>query len=123
MSQTALITGASSGIGLELAKLFARDKHDLVLVARSEDKLKKLAKDLEDEYKVKVKVLSFDLSLPDSPQLIFAEMQKEDIEIDVLVNNAGFGLYGNFENTNLTTELSMINLNISSLVEMTKLFP
>jgi short-subunit dehydrogenase len=122
MPQTTLITGASSGIGLELAKLFAQDKYDLVLVARNKNKLNELAKSLEDKYKIKVKVLAFDLSLDDSPQLIFAELQKENITIDVLVNNAGFGLYGEFKETNLTTELNMIKLNISSLVEMSKLF-
>ncbi|MFA7245295.1 MAG: SDR family oxidoreductase [Candidatus Magasanikbacteria bacterium] len=122
MPQTALITGASSGIGLELAKLFAQDKYDLVLVARNENKLNELAKNLESEYQIKTKVLVFDLIKDDSPQLIFAELQKENISIDVLVNNAGFGTYGDFKNTNLTTELEMIKLNISSLVEMTKLF-
>jgi len=122
MSQTALITGASSGIGLELAKLFAQDKYDLVLVARNEEKLNELAKDLESKYQIKTKVLVFDLTKDDSPQLIFAELQKEKIEIDVLINNAGFGTYGDFKDNNLTTELEMIKLNISSLVEMTKLF-
>jgi len=122
MSQKALITGASSGIGLELAKLFAQDKYDLVLVARNEEKLNKLADELKNKYQIKAKVLIFDLTKDDSPQLIFAEMQKEKINIDVLVNNAGFGIEGEFKDTNLTTELDMIKLNISSLVEMTKLF-
>jgi len=122
MNKTALITGASSGIGEELAKLFARDKYDLVLVARNEEMLNKLADELKNKYQIKTKVLAFDLTHDDSPQLIFAELQKEKIEIDVLVNNAGFGLEGKFQDTNLTTELDMIKLNVSSLVEMTKLF-
>lgn len=120
--KTALITGASSGIGYELAKCFARDGYNLVLVARSGDELRKIAAQLTSEYGISVKVIPKDLSLLMSPQEIFEQIQAEGIAIDFLVNNAGFGTYGTFSNTNLKDELEMMQVNMVSPTHLTKLF-
>jgi short-subunit dehydrogenase len=121
-NQTILITGASTGIGYELAKLCAHDKYSLVLVARNEEKLIQVADELKEKYNVSVTILAKDLSLPHAPEEIFHELKNKDISIDILVNNAGVGVYGNFSETDLHKEIKMIDLNISSLVKMTKLF-
>jgi uncharacterized protein len=118
--RTALITGASGGIGLELAKLFAADGHDLVLVARSEDKLRALATELEQRG-VTVTVLPFDLARPEAPAQLFAELDARGIELGYLVNNAGFGSLGEFWQLDRARELEMIDLNIRALVELTHL--
>lgn len=120
--KTALITGASSGIGCELAKLFARDGYNLVLVARSGDELHEIAKRLKSEYGISARVIARDLSSLSSPQKIFDELQAGGIAIDILVNNAGFGAYGTFASTNLKDELEMIQVNMASPTHLTKLF-
>ena len=119
---TALITGASSGIGFEFAGLFARDAHDLVLVARSEGKLRELASQLEAQFGIAATVIAVDLSKPDAAQEILVTLQVHEIEIDALVNNAGFGLAGPFVETDLQRELEMIQVNIVALTALTKLF-
>ena len=121
-SQTALITGASSGIGYELTKLFARDRYNLVLVARSESKLEQIASQLTKQFGIIVKVVIKDLSSPTSPKEIWQELQTEAITIDVLVNNAGFATYGLFIETELQPELNMMQLNMITLTHLTKLF-
>jgi hypothetical protein len=118
----ALITGASSGIGLELAKLFARDSHDLALVARSYDKLKSIAEDLQQTYGVQVKYYIKDLSVSSAPEEIFKALQSEGGNIDVLVNNAGFGWRGEFAKMDLTDALGMIQVNITALSYLTRLY-
>jgi short-subunit dehydrogenase len=118
----ALITGASSGIGLELAKLFARESHDLALVARSHDKLRHIAEDLRQTYGVQVKCYAKDLSVSSTPEEIFDALQSEGGNIDVLVNNAGFGWRGEFAKMNTADALEMIQVNISSLTHLTRLF-
>lgn len=120
--KTVLITGASSGIGYELAHLFAKDGYGLVLVARSGDRLMKLAAELKDKFNVSAIILPKDLSNPLSPTEIFIELQEKSISVDVLVNNAGYGNHGPFAQTNLTDELEMIQVNITSLTHLTKLF-
>jgi uncharacterized protein len=122
MKETALITGASSGIGLDLAHLFARDGHDVVLVARTESKLQEVARDLEKHHKVTAHVIAADLSRPDAAQALFEETRARRLQIDVLVNNAGFGQGGKFVETDLTKELDMIEVNVSAVVHLTKLF-
>lgn len=122
MNKTTLITGASSGIGLEFAKIFAEKEYSLVLVARSEDKLIEIKQDLENKFKIRVKVITKDLSLRNSASEIYEELKKENIEINILINNAGFGEYGKFSDTDWEKELQMINLNIISLTNLTKLF-
>ncbi len=121
-SPTALITGASGGIGYELAKLFARDHYNLVLVARSEDKLMQLAAELEKAYKIRATVVAVDLSQSDRPGKVFAATQKAGIDIDVLVNNAGFGQFGLYVETDPQQELEQLQLNITSLTQLTKLY-
>jgi len=118
MKSTALITGASSGIGLDLAHLFAADGHDLVLVARSEDKLRALAKELEAKHGIEAMVIVADLAKPDAPQQIFVIAPP----VDILVNDAGYGLSGKFAETDLRTELDMIQVNVTALTHLTKLF-
>jgi len=120
--KTALITGASGGIGYELAKVFARHKHNLVLVARNGNKLEQLAQELRQKFGVKVLVLAQDLSLPNAANLIFDQLQSKSIRVDFLVNNAGFGNFGFFMETDWVKEEQMINLNITALTHFTKLF-
>ena len=121
MPKTALITGASSGIGLELAKIFAGDKHDLVLVARSGDKLNELATELRKE-NISVEVIVADLSLPNAAEDLFNAVQQKNIIIQFLVNNAGFGDFGFFTEANWKKTERMINVNITALTHLTHLF-
>ena len=118
----ALITGASSGIGYEFAKLFAKDNHNLVLVARREDRLKQLSRDLEDYYKIKTMVIPKDLSQSQAALEIYDMLKQKDIIIDYLVNNAGFIVYGYFTDTNWSEEYKMIRLHIETLTYLIKLF-
>jgi uncharacterized protein len=117
----ALITGASSGIGLELAKLFARDSHDLALVARNHDALSKIAEELRQKYGVQVKCCTKDLSVSSTPDEIYDALQTEGGNIDVLVNNAGFGWRGEFADMNPADALEMIQVNITSLTHLTRM--
>ena len=119
---TALITGASSGIGLELAKVHASKGGDLVLVARNKSKLDELKAELENKYKVKVYTIGKDLSVNNSAQEVYEETTKQNIQIDYLMNNAGFGDFGMFVETDWSKELQMINLNITTLTQFTKLY-
>lgn len=118
----ALVTGASTGIGNELAKLFARNGKNIVVLARSRDKLEQLKEDLEKAHGGKVKVLVKDLSDPKSPAEVFSELEKEGIDVDVLVNNAGFSVYGKFSDSDWQKEAEMLQVNIVSLTLLTKLF-
>jgi hypothetical protein len=118
---TALITGASGGIGYELAKLFARAHHSLVLVARSADKLAHVAAELQT-HGVTVKTISLDLADPHAPKFLFDQLQRENISVDILINNAGFGAYGEFAQMSGDEIQGQINLNISALTQLTKLF-
>lgn len=118
----ALVTGASSGIGCELAKLLAKHGKNLVVVARSQEKLEALKTEIESKHGTIVKVLPADLADPEAPPEIFNELEKEHIVVDVLVNNAGFGVWGKFSETDLQKELEMIQVNVTSLVHLTKLF-
>ena len=117
--QTALITGASSGIGLELARLFAAGGYDLVLVARSADKLEELAGELR-KHGGAVRVLAKDLAKPESPEEVFQELEAAGIAVDVLVNNAGFATYGPFVEIDLGRELEELQLNVVTLTHLTK---
>lgn len=119
---TALITGASKGIGLELAHIFAASGYDLILVARDHSKLAELAKTLEAKHRTKSLVLALDLGLAETPRKIAQAAQDSGRHVDVLVNNAGFGLLGPFQTTSLDVELEMIQVNLSALVALTKHF-
>ena len=122
MNNTALITGASNGIGLELARIHASKGCDLVLVARNKSKLDELKTELEKEFKVFVYTICKDLSETNSAQEIYEETKKQNIEIVYLINNAGFGDFGMFAETDWNKELKMINLNITTLTLFTKLY-
>jgi short-subunit dehydrogenase len=117
----ALVTGASSGIGWEIAKLFAEDRKDLVLVARNRKRLEQLARDLTSAFGVSVRVMIKDLSDPKVPPQIFAELAQVKIEVDALVNNAGFGVYGPFAQTDIDKELDMIEVNVKAVTHLAKL--
>ena len=119
--QTALITGASSGIGADLARLFARDRYDLVLVARNGAKLQALSDELRRAHGIRAAVMGVDLAVPGTPENIARRLREQRIRIDVLVNNAGFGVYGPFGETDLEVELRMLQVNIVSLTHLTKL--
>jgi short-subunit dehydrogenase len=118
---TVLITGASGGIGYELAKLFARNHHNLVLVARSADKLAQVATELQ-AHGITVKTIALDLAAPPAPKFLFDQVQREGVIIDVLINNAGFGIFGEFAQMPEQEILGQIDLNIRALTELTRLF-
>ena len=117
-----LITGASSGIGEAFARALAGRGHNLLLVARSEDKLMTLCSELGRIRSIHCQQFALDLSKPESPARLFEETQKRGLEIDLLINNAGFGSMGDFATLDLARELNMIDLNVRSLVEMTHRF-
>ena len=120
--RTALITGASSGIGLELAHLFAHDGYRLVLVARNRGALRELGDDLQARYSVDVRISPKDLAHPAAPEELYQELQEAGFVLDVLVNNAGFGGSGPFSNTDWNNEAEMIQVNITAVTHLTKLF-
>src|SRR5919201_3210199 len=122
MSKTALITGASGGIGYQLAWLLARDGFDCVLIARSQGKLEELATRLEAECHVKTLVIPKDLGKSSAVDEIFEEVTAASLAIDVLVNNAGYPVFGAFTETRLETELDMLQVNVVALTALTKLF-
>ncbi len=118
-SRTALITGAASGIGYELAKLFASDNCDLVLVDKDQVGLARVAQELSRTYGISSYTLVKDLSSKHAPLEIYEELTSEGLELDVLVNNAGYGLSGEFREINLEDQLNMIQVNISAVVALT----
>jgi short-subunit dehydrogenase len=122
MAKTALITGASSGIGYELAKLFAKDQTDLVLVARSREKLEEFASDLQQKHSITARVFAIDLSQASAPAEVFSFTEKQAINVDYLINNAGFGVRDGFASTDINQILEMIQLNIAALTHLTKLY-
>ncbi len=121
-NQCALITGATSGIGYELARLFAENNYDLVIVARNEDELSDTANRLKQKYNIDVITISEDLFTQDAAFELCDKIKENNIKVDVLVNDAGQGYYGKFVDTDIYRELDIINLNIASLVILTKHF-
>ena len=117
-----LITGASSGIGYELAKIFAQNQYNLVLVARKESKLNELKKELETKYNNKVWTLGKDLSKPEAVKEVFEWTKGQGIDINELVNNAGFGDFGRFDEAKWQKQQEMLQLNINALTELTHLY-
>ena len=122
MKQYILITGASSGIGYEMAQQLAALKYNLILTARSEDKLAAMQQELSSKYGITVHCIPKDLGKTAQAARLFEEIKDAGYQVSHLVNNAGFGDYGSFLETSLERELSMIDLNVSSLVILTKLF-
>lgn len=120
--KTALITGASSGIGKEFAKIHASKGGNLVVVARSEERLNELKVELESTYHVSVNVIVKDLSLQDSPMEIYNEVNALGVEIDYLINNAGFGGRGFFHERTMNQDMQMMQVNMMALTALTKLF-
>ena len=114
----AVVTGASSGIGLELARIFARERYDLVLVARNQPALEHIAAELRTMRGVRVDIIAADLSTPEAPQQIYEQAGRTDI----LVNNAGFGVYGEFADSPVEDDIGLLRLNIEALVVLTRLF-
>ncbi len=121
-SQTVLITGASGGIGYELAKLFAHDRYNLVLVARSADKLQQLASELQSQFGITAKIVPLDLAAGPAAKFLFDQLQRERVAVDILVNNAGFGAFGEFAQMPEEEILGQIHLNITALTHLTRLF-
>jgi uncharacterized protein len=117
-----LITGSSVGIGAALAEVFAAHGHDLILVARDREKLQRRAIELEQKFRVKAAWFTENLADPAGPARLHRTVSAEGLEVEHLVNNAGVGLYGQFVGTDLDAELKMIQLNITSVVELTKRF-
>jgi uncharacterized protein len=120
--KTALITGASYGIGMELARLFARKGHNLVLVARSADRLRQLASELERAHGTRSLILASDLTEPGAPAYVLDQTTRAEIQVDVLVNNAGFGQFGFFAENDLEVCLQQIQLNVTTLTHLTRLY-
>ena len=121
-TKTALITGASAGIGYELAKLFAKDHHNLVLVARSADKLTRVANELQRQFSTSAKAVPIDLTANPAPRFLVDQLQREGIAVDILVNNAGYGVFGEFAKIPLEEDFGQIQLNVAALTQLTKLF-
>lgn len=122
MSKTALITGASSGLGTEFARIHASKGDNLVLVARGKDKMDALKAELEKQYGISVYVIAKDLSEENAAKTVFDELQKQNINVDYLINNAGFGDFGFFAECDWEKQLQMINLNVVVLTHLTRLF-
>lgn len=120
--KTALITGASFGLGFEFADIFAKEKYNLVIVARNKKKLEDVALKLRKKYGIEVTIIVADLSNVNSPKRIYDEISEKGIKIDVLVNNAGSGKYGFFADSQDASSIDMINLNITSVTLLTKYF-
>ena len=121
-NKTALITGASSGLGYDLASVFAENGYNIVLVARNREKLLALANQARQMFGVSAHVISKDLARPTAPIEIFKELQTRGINVDVLVNNAGYGLLGQFGYSNSDDQLNMLDVNVMAPVRLTTLF-
>lgn len=122
MKKVALITGASSGIGRELARIHASKGGDLVIIARSSDKLQSLKGELESKHNVRVYCIAKDLTSSTAPKEIYDELKEHGIEVEYLINNAGFGGLGKFHEREWEKDLAMINLNIVALTALTRYF-
>ena len=115
-----LITGGSEGIGFELARLFAKDKNNIILVARNEEKLLRAKNKLEDEFEVEVKIIVCDLSKNDEVDKLIKAVDENNLSVDNLINNAGIGSFGAFHEAVDNFENTLININIISVTKLTK---
>jgi len=118
----ALITGATNGIGYELAKLFAQDNYNLVIVARNPQELESTAAEFKQQYGIEVVTIAKDLSEKQGPFEVYDEVKAQGIQVDALVNNAGQGQYGEFVDTDINRELEIVQLNIGAYMVLTKVF-
>jgi short-subunit dehydrogenase len=119
MDNYALITGSSKGLGLSMAHFLAKRRYNLILVARSENQLMSIQSELASLYGVKVEILAIDLSLPGSPLLVSTYCLEKKLDVSILINNAGYGVWGKFESIALEDQLNMLQLNITALVQLT----
>ena len=122
MKKTALITGASGGLGLSFVNIFARDGYDLVLVARNAERLEEIKKQIEKEYNVKATVVAKDLCKPEGAQEVYDATRNSGIKVDVLVNNAGFGDFGEFHKSDINKQIRMVDLNCTALMHLCHLY-
>lgn len=122
MNKTALITGASGGLGLSFVNIFAREGYDLVLVARNGDKLNEIKNEIEKKYSVKANLIPCDLCASNGAQAVFDATKAANIHVDVLVNNAGFGDFGEFYKSDLSKQVRMVDLNCIALMELCHLY-
>ena len=120
--KTTLITGASSGIGKELAYVYAEKKFNLILVARRKERLQEIKTDIKKKHNVSVDIIGLDLSKLDSPEQLYGKVNDKGLKVDVLINNAGYGVYGPFIGTEMEKETGMLLLNMVTLTKLTKLF-
>ncbi len=120
--QTVLITGGSSGIGWELAKLFAADGYQIVIVSLRKEELEYAKEELSRQFGVLVAILQKDLSMPDSARQVYEFVCQQNLHVDILVNNAGFGSFGAFQETSLDHEYKMLLLNCGATMALTKFF-
>jgi uncharacterized protein len=121
-NKMALVTGASSGLGVDFARQLAARGASLVLVARREEQLGAVATEIEKDYAVSAQSIALDLAVPEAPQALFNQLQQRNINVDVLVNNAGFGIFGEFASIPWEREKAMLDIDIITLTHMTKLF-
>ncbi|MBD7910874.1 SDR family NAD(P)-dependent oxidoreductase [Clostridium cibarium] len=117
-----LITGGTEGIGLELSRLFAKDKHNLIIVARNKERLEKVKKEVEKEFNIVARILSIDLSVNNSCEEIYRFVEKNNFVVDNLINNAGIGSFGSFHELDMEKEEKLIEINIRSLTKLTNYF-
>ncbi|MCR4562981.1 MAG: SDR family oxidoreductase [Bacilli bacterium] len=122
MAKYALVTGGSGGIGKEIATLLAKDGHNLLLVARSQDKLEEVKKEIEEQYHVEVVVFAADLGKEENIDALFEFTGKSRMEIDILINNAGYGNSGKFIESDWNREKGLVNLNILALMKLIRLY-
>ena len=120
--KTVLITGASSGIGKEMAYVYAENNYNLILVARRKENLEAIKSDIESKHKITVEIFDIDLSKTDSAELLYKKVSDKSLKVDVLINNAGFGINGQFKDIDMEWEGSMLMLNMVTLTKLTKLF-
>jgi len=120
--ETVLITGSTVGIGLALSRVFAAGGSDLILVARNREKLDQVAQELRDAYKIDVVVVQMDLAAPSSPQALYDDLSARGKVVDVLVNNAGMGVYGPFAESTWQQDAALLHLNVFNLTHLTRLF-
>jgi short-subunit dehydrogenase len=118
----ALITGGTSGIGYELAKCFAQDGYNLIIVARSEDGLQKVSDELRQQYNIEVQTISKDLMVPGAAKEVYQQTQSTGLAVEVLVNDAGQGYWGKFAETDLDREIDLVHLNVIALISLTKFY-
>ncbi len=122
LAEYTLITGGSSGIGFELAKIFSQNQHHLILAAKNPEKLERAKNELESQFKTHIEIIAIDLTTDNAAQSLYNEVKKRNLTVDILVNDAGFGDHGGFLDSNWNRQKDMININVLTLMQLTYLF-